>query len=180
MFKFFYSNRLNLKASLTLDESGFNADNMSQDNDEEMADINDSVVIIKEEKPDEIASNAEMNLDDDDVIVLPPEEPVITEIPDEIEEQESAPQDQTLNATDDDVMIQEPKIQTHQVYDDDEQTPENLSEGEFTHQPMIVTIKEEPKDDGYGDLINEEDAFVEVTSINEDLINGKFKINFKK
>lgn len=148
---------------------------MSQNNnDEEMSEINDSVVIIKEEKPDDAVTNAEANPDDDDdVIVLPPEEPIITEIPDEVEEAEIVQQNQTLNATDDDVMIQEPKIQTLQVYDDDEQAPENLNEVEFTHQPMIVTIKEEPKDDGYGDLINEEDAFVEVTSINEDLINGK-------
>lgn len=137
-----------------------------------MSEVNDSVVIIKEEKPDEIIPG--MNPDDDDVIVLPPEEPIITEIPDEIDETEVIQHDQTLNATDDDVMIQEPKIQTHQVFDDDEQpTSENLSEGEFTHMPMIVTIKEEPKNDGYGDLINEEDAFVEVTSINEDLMNGE-------
>lgn len=134
-----------------------------------MPENNDSVVIVKEEKLDEPNTNNESY--DDDVIVLPPEEPVITEIPDENEEEQCAPVDQTLN--DDDVMIQEPKIQTHQVYDDDEQPPNNLSEIEFTHKPMIVTIKEEPKDDGYGDLINEEDAFVEVTSINEDLINGK-------
>lgn len=128
-------------------------------------------MVIKEEKPDDTITNSEMSQDDDDVIIMPPEEPVITEIPDETEESEQQTL-QILNATDDDVMIQESKIETYQVYGDDEKQPENLVESEFTHKPMIVTIKEEPQDDGYGDLINEEDAFVEVTSINEDF-NGK-------
>lgn len=151
---------------------------MSQNNDDE---INDSVVVVKEEKPDgNLVPNSEVSQDDDDVIMLPPEEPVITEIPDENDENATQYNDQNLNATDDDVMIQEPKIETHQVFDDDEQQPDNLNEAEFTHMPMIVTIKEEPKDDDYGELINEEDAFVEVTSINEDLINGKVLLRFMK
>lgn len=152
-----------IQASLTLDESAIASDITPQNNDEEMLENNDSVMIIKEEKTDD-AGNSEINPDDDDVIVLPPEEPVITEIPDETEENDQEPVDHILNATDDDVMIQEPKIQVYDVEQSD-----NLTEVEFTHQP--VTIKEEPKDDGYEDLVNEEDAFVEVTSINE---NGNF------
>lgn len=137
---------------------------------------NESVVEIKVEKEDHEPTTTEDNPDDDDVIVLPSEEPVITEIPDEYEDEskiikDDEKVDQTLNATDDDVMIDEPKIEVHQVYDDDEEEPEDKKE--ISHTPLIVKIKEEPKDDGYEEVVNDEDAFVEVTSINEDYINGK-------
>lgn len=165
------------QTSLTLDESGMNADNSSQINDDdiEMTDVNG--VIVKAEKV--YGDNLEINPDDDDVIVLPAEEPIITEIPDEGEDEtlkaekaeESVQVDQTLNATDDDVMINEPKIEVHQVYDDEDEKP--VDKKEISHTPLIVKIKEEPKDDGYDEMVNEEDAFVEVTSINEDYINGK-------
>ena len=138
-----------------------------------------SLVVIKEEKLDATSSSLKNNSDDDDVIVLPPQEPVVTEILDEGEENEDDLEKNQLTAStcaDDDVLIQEPKIDTHLVYDDDEEKPENDSQPPFTHQPMMVTVKEEPKDAGYGDLVNEEDAFVEVTSINEDFINGEKKL----
>lgn len=151
-----------------------------------MTDVND--VVVKEEKPDNIDDankNSEVNPDDDDVICLPQEEPVITEIPDECEEggvgddkkeEEEKVVTQILNATDDDVMINEPKIEVHQVYDDDDdEQMADAEKKEISHTPLIVKIKEEPKDDGYEEMVNEEDAFVEVTSINEDYINGKCK-----
>jgi hypothetical protein len=152
-----------------------NADNSSHLHEDDV-EMSDSVVLVKEEKAD---GNEEKEVkipgvDDDDVIVLPPEEPVITEIQDEDEvpKTETDQVEQTLNATDDDVMIQEPQIQVFQVYDDDEEKPKNDQE-EISHTPLIVKIKEEPKDDGYEEIANEEDAFVEVTSINEDFINGE-------
>lgn len=155
-----------------------NNSNINQNEDVEMTE--DSIVMVKEEKITEKSENT-TNGDDDDVIVLPPEEPVITEIPDETEQCENkqenveeCDENQTLNATDDDVMIQEPKIETQIVNDDDDDElnrGDNLGE---ISQPLIVKIKEEPKDDGYEDEVNEEDPFVEVTSINEDLMLGKF------
>lgn len=140
-----------------------------------MSDMND--VLVKAEKLDGEFTKSEINPDDDDVIVLPTEEPIITEIQDEDETLKANEKvdeelvDQTLNATDDDVMINEPKIEVHQVYDDEEEEP--VDKKEISHTPLIVKIKEEPKDDGYDEMVNEEDAFVEVTSINEDYINGK-------
>lgn len=152
-----------------------NDSNVNQNEDVEMTE--DSVVIVKEEKLTEKSENT-TNGDDDDVIVLPPEEPIITEIPDETEQSEKkenekeGDENQTLNATDDDVMIQEPKIETQIVNDDDDDELNRSTLGEIS-QPLIVKIKEEPKDDGYEDEVNEEDQFVEVTSINEDLMLGK-------
>lgn len=140
-----------------------------------MSDINE--VLVKAEIIDGDFTKSEINPDDDDVIVLPTEEPIITEIQDEDETLKANEKvdeelvDQTLNATDDDVMINEPKIEVHQVYDDEEEEP--VDKKEISHTPLIVKIKEEPKDDGYDEMVNEEDAFVEVTSINEDYINGK-------
>lgn len=159
-----------------MDESAINADNTSQVNDDDI-EMSDGV-LVKEEKIEGEKTNTEVNPDDDDVIVLPTEEPVITEIPDEGEEAAEKVEDaveQTINATDDDVMINEPKIEVHQVYDDEEEggDKEPAEKIEISHTPLIVKIKEEPKDDGYDEMINEEDAFVEVTSINEDYINGK-------
>lgn len=131
-------------------------------------------VVIKEEKSEEIAQNSDRQVgeDDDDVIVLPTEEPVVTEILDETEKPE-------LNATDDDVMIQEPKIETQLVPDDDDDDDyQPVSTSEDLSQGFIVKIKEEPKDDGYEDLVNEEDAFVEVTAIANDDLIGEFLLKF--
>ncbi|XP_070503584.1 pre-mRNA cleavage complex 2 protein Pcf11 isoform X2 [Chironomus tepperi] len=161
------------KASLTLDESALNemVNNSIANHNEDVEMTEDSILIVKEEKLEE-KSEITANGDDDDVIVLPPEEPVITEIPDETEPEQSEnieEENQTLNATDDDVMIQEPKIET-QIVNDDDDDELNQSTSEETSQPLIVKIKEEPKDDGYEDEVNEEDPFIEVTSINEDLM----------
>ncbi|CAG9808277.1 unnamed protein product [Chironomus riparius] len=160
------------KASLTLDESAMNEivndSNVNQNEDIDMTE--DGIVIVKEEKS-AVKSDNTINGDDDDVIVLPQEEPVITEIPDETETEQGEKKEQDENhmpnVTDDDVMIQEPKIETQIVNDDDD---DELNRGTLqeTSHPFIVKIKEEPKDDGYEDEVNEEDPFVEVTSINED------------
>lgn len=166
------------KTSLTLDESSINEqanDSQTNNQSEDVEMIDESVVLVKEEKLDESGASepksSETNADDDDVIVLPTEEPVITEIPDEPETVEGEKSgNQTLNATDDDVMIQEPKIETQIVNDDDDDEMNSGAVHDETSQPLIVKIKEEPKDDGYEDLVNEEDNFVEVTSINEDLM----------
>ena len=154
-----------------------NDSNANQNEDVEMTE--DGIVMVKEEKSVEKSENT-TNGDDDDVIVLPQEEPVITEIPDETEAEQSEmkeqDENQMLNATDEDVMIQEPKIETQIVNDDDD---DELNRGTLqeTSQPLIVKIKEEPKDDGYEDEVNEEDPFVEVTSINEDdLMLGKYRL----
>lgn len=136
----------------------------------------ESVVLVKEEKPEatnEPKPEETANGDDDDVIVLPPEEPVITEILDEPEQTVEGEKSESsvVNATDDDVMIQEPKIETQIVNDDDFDDP--MTGSSETCQPLIVKIKEEPKDDGYEDGVNDEDPFVEVTSINEDVMLGE-------
>ena len=111
--------------------------------------------------------------DDDDVIVLPTEAPIVTEILDESEVNEGNVTKETESCiVDDDVMIQEPKIETQLVLDDDDDYQPNPSTSE---DKIILKIKEEPKDDGYEDLVNEEDAFVEVTAIaNDDLMQGEF------
>lgn len=139
----------------------------------------DENVVIKEEKnQEELKKSAEGTEDDDDVIMLPQEEPVVTEILDETEivADKSGPLETSV--TDDDVMINEPKIETQLVPDDDDDAPLNTSDETSEHN-LIVKIKEEPKDDGYEDLVNEEDAFVEVTAIaNDDLLQGEsFKIS---
>lgn len=163
-----------MQSSLTLDESAFNEalteTTKIDDGNEEMLETTETTV--KEEKPElgELEQiSSENGIDDDDVIVLPPEEPIVTEIHDDQEVIEHLEENVVLhlNNTDDDVMIQEPKIETQLVDDDDDDYQHNVSEE--TPQ-MLVKIKEEPKDDGYEDFVNEEDAFVEVTAIaNEDL-----------
>lgn len=128
-------------------------------------------MVIKEETSDEAMPAAAIDPDDDDVVLLPSEEPVVTEILDETEQKVS---DGDMNITDDDVMIQEPKIETQLVPDDDDDDQQHSSTTQNTAMPFIVKIKEEPKDDGYEDLVNEEDAFVEVTAIaNDDMMHGK-------
>lgn len=132
-------------------------------------------VTIKEENP-EAPKNPETSTadDDDDVIVLPTVEPVVTEILDESEIVTKS----DLNATDDDVMIQEPKIETQLVPDDDDD--DYQPSGTSNALPFIVKIKEEPKDDGYEEVGNDEDPFVEVTAIaNDDLIGESGKLLLK-
>lgn len=133
----------------------------------------DDDVVIKVEKTEPVVERSIPALgdDDDDVIVMPSEEQVVTEILDESEINGEAAQKESV-ITDDDVMIQEPKIETQLVLDDDEDDQPNTSVEKV--EPMVVKIKEEPKDDGYEDLVNEEDAFVEVTAIaNDDMMHGE-------
>lgn len=158
------------QASLTLDESELNdatVTNHEEDDDDDI-EMKDEVV-IKQEVPEESKKpEPSEGDDDDDVIVLPTEEPVVTEILDESEVIKA-----DLNITDDDVMIQEPKIETQLVPDDDDDDYQPASSS--NELPFIVKIKEEPKDDGYEDVGNDEDPFVEVTAIaNDDLIGEKF------
>lgn len=120
-----------------------------------------------------IRSSAE---DDDDVIMLPQEEPVVTEILDETEISGEGSKTLETSIIDDDVMIQEPKIETQLVPDDDDEDDHRAvpSSSDDLSQNFVVKIKEEPQDDGYEDLVNEEDAFVEVTAIdNNDLMQGE-------
>jgi hypothetical protein len=121
----------------------------------------------QEEKPIERLPFIEN--DDDDVIVLPQEEPVVTEILDETEAVNETSEN-IMNITDDDVMIQEPKIETQLVPDDDD---DDVPMSENSIQNFVVKIKEEPKDDGYEDAVHEEDPFVEVAEIAGDDIEGK-------
>lgn len=113
--------------------------------------------------------------DDDDVVIMPSEEPVVTEILDETEALDEKNVDD-LNATDDDVMIQEPKIETQLVPDDDDDDNQSTNlPGDVSPLNFVVKIKEEPADDGYEDLVNEEDNFMEVTEIaNDDMLQGEF------
>lgn len=139
------------------------------------ADLQDTSndVVIKEEI--EKVESSTIDGDDDDVVIMPSEEPVVTEILDETEVLDEKTVDD-LNAADDDVMIQEPKIETQLVPDDDDddnQQNPNSSDDVSPHN-FIVKIKEEPTDDGYEDLVNEEDAFMEVTVIaNDDMMQGE-------
>lgn len=165
------------KASLTRDESGLleaSVDATKTDDEDIEMESSDSVVVkLEKSHRDESERLAE---DDDDVIMMPTEEPIVTEILDESEINEKAPAAET-SITDDDVMIQEPKIETQLVPDDDDDDDyQNPSQQEDAlQQNLIVKIKEEPKDDGYEDLVNEEDdAFVEVTAIaNDDMMQGE-------
>ena len=164
------------------------------DDDDDILEMKD--VIVKEEKPDisqlkkeektdehNGVNNNEDDDEDDDVIVLPTQEPIITEVLDDTDiaiGDQSEPTDNRLNMTDDDVMINEPKIETQNLVDDeDDDSDEDFvnkrtnENPDLTLQPIIVKIKEEPKDDGYEDEQNEEDNFVEVTTIaNDDFIHG--------
>jgi hypothetical protein len=140
----------------------------------------DSATDIKEElgvkKEEKVEKEDTKDGDDDDVIMLPAEEPVITEIADENEQAtaESNTDGPEMQNTiiDDDLMIQEPKIETQIVNDDDDDSGPTCTSSDVNTLPFIVKIKEEPKDDGYEDH-GEEDPFIEVTSINEDLMLGK-------
>lgn len=164
---------------MTLDETALNADNTKVDEDDDDIQMqDDESTVIKAEKTEEPEQlETRTGEDDDDVIVLPTEEPVVTEIMDESENVDAIKTsiDNDMNVTDDDVMIQEPNIETQLVPDDDE---DDYEPNPITTEELIVKIKEEPKDDGYEDLVNEEDAFVEVTAIaNDDLMQGE---SFKK
>lgn len=158
-----------------------NASKGDFDEDAEME--NDEKFSVKVEKEaEEPVKPTGGQEDDDDVIMLPQEEPVVTEILDESENLAEGLDKTVLNetsVTDDDVMIQEPKIETQLVPDDDDDDDQHSPRpSDTTSQNLIVKIKEEPKDDGYEDLVNEEDAFVEVTAIaNDDIIQGEsFKL----
>lgn len=140
--------------------------NDAADNEEDV----EMTAVVKTEKTEDSQPSEDQHHeeDDDDVIVLPTEAPTVTEILDESEVLEEATE--TMTPTDDDVMIQEPKIETQLVPDDDDES----DQAQLTDSsPIIVKIKEEPKDDGYEDLVNEEDAFVEVTAIGDDVMQGK-------
>lgn len=163
---------------MTLDESvihDLSAPNAEEDDDDDI-EMKESEVVIKEEKSEIAGDNQLEAEDDDDVMIMPQEEPVVTEILDEAEHARG-----DLNITDDDVMIQEPKIET-QLVDDDDDDDEYQPSMTFGDSAtgLIVKIKEEPKDDGYEDLVNEEDdAFVEVTAIANDDLIGEFSTNQK-
>lgn len=140
-----------------------------------MQDDDDVVIKVEKTEPKVETAIPALGDDDDDVIVLPSEEQVVTEILDESEINGEAAQKESAIA-DDDVMIQEPKIETQLVPDDDEDDQPNTSDEKV--EPIVVKIKEEPQDDGYEDLVNEEDAFVEVTAIaNDDMMHGECFIN---
>lgn len=166
------------QASLALEESALNEPASEEvkaeadDDDVEMTDI--SNVVIKPEPKEGKSDMSGVGDDDDDVIVLPSEEQVVTEILDESEVNEENIADFTI--ADDDVMIQEPKIDMQIVPDDDDDDQSVPStQDKKLAENLVVKIKEEPKDDGYEDLVNEEDAFVEVTAIaSDDHMNGEF------
>lgn len=153
--------------------------------EEEDAEMAEKDVKVKAEKneSDEKPNVHRSEDDDDDVIVMPQEAPVVHQISDETEVSEENAEKETEQDTtlvDDDVLIQEPKIETQLVLDDDEEdrNQQKTSPSAAIAQPFIVKIKEEPKDDGYEDLVNEEDAFIEVTAIaSEDLKQGKHQLN---
>lgn len=150
------------------------ADAIKTDDDEDVEMKNEDEVVVKVEK-NHVEGSERQAEDDDDVIMMPTEEPVVTEILDESEINEKSVIAET-SITDDDVMIQEPKIETQLVLDDDEDDYQNPNTSDdLLQQTLIVKIKEEPKDDGYEDLVNEEDdAFVEVTAIaNDDILQGE-------
>lgn len=141
-----------------------------------MEDADDVVIKVEKEVIGEKEPTKGATEDDDDVIMLPQEEPVVTEILDETEIAGEGSKMLETSSIDDDVMIQEPKIETQLVLDDDDdenhQTAPSTSDDSSPN--LIVKIKEEPQDDGYEDLVNEEDAFVEVTAIdNNDLMQGE-------
>lgn len=174
-----------------MDESALNEiANESHANDSE-ADVEMTDVTIKAEKSEQNAEHS--SVDDDDVIVLPSEEPTITEITDDLEageiQQQKTDDNQqaennekaikSTNIEDDDVLIQEPTIET-QIVNDDDDDDHNSASGSSEH-PLITKIKEEPRDDGYDEHGGEEDPFIEVTSINNDDLIGKkiFYLIFK-
>lgn len=135
-------------------------------------------VVIKVEKEnvkDEVKPTP--GEDDDDVIMLPQEEPVVTEILDESEiaGETSKTLETETSILDDDVMIQEPRIETQLVPDDDDDDDHQAAQSTSDDLPenFVVKIKEEPQDDGYEDLVNEEDAFVEVTAIDNNDLQGE-------
>lgn len=134
----------------------------------------DGDVKVKEEKVYENHQSTEN--EDDDVIVLPQEDPIITEILDESELTDLERTDNNMSVTDDDVMIQEPKIETQVVPDDDD---DDVPMSESLLPVLPVKIKEEPKDDGYEDAVNEEDPFEEVTEIVCDDLGGKLQFQKK-
>jgi len=165
---------MQLQTSLTFDETALNetaiADESKVDDDGDVEMV-ETTNVVKQEPPEVKSSETNGDEgDDDDVIVIPALEPVVTEITDEPESEPSERKqtedaEKEHNLTDDDVMIQEPNIET-QLVDDDDDEPNRVVEE--TSQ-LIVKIKEEPKDDGYEDAVNEEeDPFVEVTAIAND------------
>ncbi|KAL5287081.1 hypothetical protein ACFFRR_008182 [Megaselia abdita] len=159
------------KASLTLDESAIA--NIS-------ADDNAVDVEIKSEKysPHKDNNNTVIDDDDDDdVIVVPIEEPSITEIPDDDDNDEYVPQsvpkdpskteDQTtvVDGDDDDALLHE-SMETDVVIQ--EKTIPFLDLDNFDESAMspvvysAVKIKEEPKED---DDVEEDDGFEDVGTV---------------
>lgn len=166
------------KASLTLDETALmeSADTTMKDENTEAETTDTEEVKVKEEKTDEEMQQQQSHEgDDDDVMILPNEEPVVTEIFDESEitEADKNENEHNMSVNDDDVMIQEPKIDTQIVPDEGE---EEIPGASAPISVMPVIIKVEPKDDGYGEFANEEDPFEEITEIvGDDDLAGKFQ-----
>lgn len=138
-------------------------------------------VKVKSEKTE--SDSTEPYEDDDDVVILPNEVPVVTEILDDDDHFRAEPESTTsdhveksdLNniTIDDDVMIQEPKIVTENLIEsDDEEDIRNFDESSQT--PFVVKIKEEPKDE---DEDNDEDNFMDVQTIDNDFMNGELLLS---
>ncbi|XP_055704060.1 uncharacterized protein LOC129802348 isoform X2 [Phlebotomus papatasi] len=127
-----------------------------------------------------------LDAEDDDVIEVAPLEPTITEILDDDDDDEQQQNSEKENSSteksptkstsaqfeESDVEIQEPHIPIQDLDEiEDEEPTENQTPAEEApaKEPLVVKIKEEPKDDGY----NEDDAFMDVgTSFdpNEEMI----------
>ncbi|XP_059622586.1 uncharacterized protein LOC132265822 [Phlebotomus argentipes] len=163
--------------------------------DDDDDDDDEPVVVVKQEKPDEDVADKEKSLalnlisngsaalpgldaEDDDVIEVAPVEPTITEILDDEEEKVASPEKSPTKSStsaqleESDVEIQEPHIPIQDLDEIEDEVPNEVAEADDEAkpaEPLVVKIKEEPKDDGY----NEDDAFMDVgTSFdpNEEMI----------
>ena len=157
---------------MLLDESLLNSSmDTKEDESIDTKPIND--VKVKSEK-----TESEPYEEDDDVMILPNEAPIVTEILDDEDQVKPGPEASTSQTTeeselnnitiDDDVMIQEPKIITENLIESDDEEIRNVDES--SQSAYVVKIKEEPKDD---DEDNDEDNFMDVATIDNDFMNGE-------
>ncbi|XP_055372303.1 uncharacterized protein LOC129606180 [Condylostylus longicornis] len=176
----------------------------------ECIEIDDSVVMVKQEKlEDNGKKQSEIEEDDDDVIVLPNEEPSITEIPDDDDDEiivsvneDSAKEKNNQTSTEsekssqievpltnesivtssetvpntgnkvlgnismeDDILIEEPQIPFQDLDTYVEKDLSHLNEESTQSSFANIKIKEEPKDDDEDAIIEEDDVFEDVGTV---------------
>jgi hypothetical protein len=157
-------NNINTEAKTETEESNLNGDISTDDNTVDLP--------IKHE--DELSTLPVLSInttnkripildDDNDVFILPEENPLIIEISDDEGESE-------LMTSDEDVQILEPNVPMINLDEYEETNLLSNTNDESQHLP-VIEIKDEPKYDGYeDDADDEDDCFLEVGTLESDIL----------